>query len=905
LSAGVHNPKDFYAFFRDCYKLDNKEFVVDNLLAQKYPYKWFVARTEELIHDELPIIPYGNKKAEALEKEIALYKLEKKLFYACFFVLGKNDNPLRKDQRFCAPLVLFPATIQTRDGSKFLTIDKGEYFINRAAISRLQIREDTGAKDVFLQELEKRLSGERAGLLGLKRIFEKHFSNIDAEELLLFPKVWSATKIRKHLTEDEYGESNFKIVPAAGTVLVEKAQSSLRVINDLNAMADAGTFNTALRDLMGQTEKATGFHTTLYKSRLNADQRHAVANAFEYTNSVIVGPPGTGKSYTITTIIAEAVVKNQSVLVVSKTKQAVEVLRKMLQDDFKLKDYLVHTTGSHYKVSLKAKIKRFLSGVQPRTKSHLDESRIARLFERLEILERKFERLVERELERSDLNFAHQLTWPEKWKRFYLNALVFDDTKLWTLFQELEENLRQLDKEISTYSKRKIQRTIERNSEKHRQDIAYLFHALEAESFTKYKAILSRVNHKNILKVFPVWLANLADLNSAVQMQPDVFDLVIIDEATQCDIASALPAIYRAKRAVVAGDPYQLKHYSFVSRAAQRDLRAAHKLADDPIFDYRDRSILDVFIANMREQRQVSFLREHFRSSPSLIEFSNRQFYDGQLQVLKATPKHTSHRQIELIEIEGSRDKKGVNEQEAHAIIEKVKELFSQFSAQKNVPSIGIVALFQAQAVYINQLLRQHFSLKELKQFNIRCGTPYQFQGDEREIIFMSFTVCDDTHPSAFIHANKPEVVNVAITRAKSYQYVYKSVADAQLNKDSLLFQYVQFIREFSHTEQHESDLDAFQQDVIAALQKGKYDAVLHGYPLAGILLDILVFHNGKSFFIDLIGYPGRFKEALTLERYKTLARTGVAVLPLHYSYWKKHPKNAAKRLHDFIKRKG
>jgi hypothetical protein len=66
-----------------------------------------------------------------------------------------------------------------------------------------------------------------------------------------------------------------------------------------------------------------------------------------------------------------------------------------------------------------------------------------------------------------------------------------------------------------------------------------------------------------------------------------------------------------------------------------------------------------------------------------------------------------------------------------------------------------------------------------------------------------------------------------------------------------------------------------------------------------------LVFHNGKSFFIDLIGYPGRFKEALTLERYKTLARTGVAVLPLHYSYWKKHPKNAAKRLHDFIKRKG
>ncbi|MCU4164323.1 hypothetical protein [Carboxylicivirga caseinilyticus] len=57
--------KDFYSYFKECYKLDYKEFTIDNILAQKYSFKWFVSQNEELIGDDLPIIPYINNKITA------------------------------------------------------------------------------------------------------------------------------------------------------------------------------------------------------------------------------------------------------------------------------------------------------------------------------------------------------------------------------------------------------------------------------------------------------------------------------------------------------------------------------------------------------------------------------------------------------------------------------------------------------------------------------------------------------------------------------------------------------------------------------------------------------------------------------------------------------------------------
>ena len=898
----TYKARNFYSYFKDCYKLDNKEFVVDNVLAQKYSYKWFVSGKEELINDDLPIIPFIHKKVNDLQKDIELYKLEKKLFYACFFLLGKSNNALIKDKRVCAPLILYPANIQCLNEETFLEIEKESFIINRSVISKLETKDDSLQKDEFINELSDLLASGRGSLMVIKNLLDKYFINVETSDVLLFPNVWSAAKIRKDLAENGYEENTFKIVPAAGTVFIEKSESSLKVINDLREMVDSESFNSNMEELLGEHENSRSFNLSFYKSRLNTDQYQALQNAYQYTNSVIVGPPGTGKTYTITSIISDAIVNNQSVLVVSKTKQAVEVLRSMLQDDFKLKNYLIHTSGSRYKWSLKAKIQSYLSGMSARNGLFFDENDINRLYEKLEGLEEKFKKYIDRELELSDLTFSADLNWLEKWRKFYLKDISTNGTKLWELFDQIEKTIKSLDRQIGLFSKRKIESNIKRNSNKYRRDIALFYDALDASGFTEYKNTISKIYYKNILKVFPIWLANLSDLNSVLPLQKDLFDLVIIDEATQCDIASALPALYRAKRVVVTGDPNQLKHYSFVSRSQQNNLRLKYDLSNDKIFDYRGRSILDFFIAKVQSQDQITFLREHFRSTPSLIEFSNQHFYNGQLEVLKSTPKHVANRQIELIELEGQRDQKGINETEADAVIAYLNKLITEYTIQKEVPTIGIISPFSSQVNYINKLLKDKYELNTLKRFNILCGTPYNFQGSEREIVLMSFAVCNNTHPSAFIHASKPEVLNVAITRAKSYQVIFKSVSDDKLKKESLLYQYFKFIREYTHFNEDEVTLDQFQQEVVSELGKKDYDDIKCGYPIAGSLLDILVSKGGNNYFIDLIGYPGIYREAFTFERYKTLARTGIKCLPLHYSYWNKNRKEAVRKLVTFIK---
>ena len=823
------------------------------------------------------------------------------MFYAAFFVLGESDNAFIKDKRLCAPLLLFPATIQSLDGENFLEIEAESFLINRSVIAKFETKSEALSKDLFLKELSEMIANDKSNLIGLKSLFDKYFSNVDANEVLLFPAVWSVNKIRKHLSTKSYQPGEYKLIPAAGTILIEKSESSLKVLSDLSQMAKKSQFNNSLTDLLSQNATKNTFDFSFYKSRLNKDQYTALQNAHNFSNSVIVGPPGTGKSYTITSIVSDAVVKNQSVLVVSKTKQAVEVLRSMLEDEFKLKDYLIHTTGARYKHSLKSKIQRYLSGISSKTNAEPNEEKIKSLYQRLEALELQFEKVVEKELQISDLDFNPRLSLYEKWQRFYYNSQIFDSTKIWALFAQVEAFSLALNSEINSFSKRKIQANIKKNSHAFRKDVSLFYDALDSSSFTRHKEILKEVNHDNILKVFPIWLANLSDLNAVLPLESDLFDLVIIDEATQCDIASALPALYRAKRCVVVGDPNQLKHYSFVSGSQQEVLRRKFNLPKEKIFDYRNRSILDLFISKVEKQDQISFLREHYRSTPSLIEFSNIHFYEGQLEVLKSTPKHTKNNQIELIQTKGIRNQNGVNEKEAHAVVKQLHSIIKNYSAEKTAPSIGIISPFASQVKYINSLLKEQFELAVYKKFKLLCGTPYNFQGSEREIILISFCVSDDSHPSAFRHASKPEVLNVAITRAKSYQYVFTSVSEKILKKDSLIYLYFNFIRDFSHQDKEEAELDLFQNEVLKVLIQNDQNQIKCGYPLAGNLLDILVTNNGKNYFIDLIGYPGIFKEAFPLERYKTLARIGIKSFPLHYRHWKKNNEDAIKRINKFI----
>ena len=156
--------------------------------------------------------------------------------------------------------------------------------------------------------------------------------------------------------------------------------------------------------------------------------------------------------------------------------------------------------------------------------------------------------------------------------------------------------------------------------------------SLSARQSSKQERLFEKIDLKLLKQTFPIWLVNMADVHNALPLQKEFFDLAIIDEASQCDIASCLPIIQRAKRVVIVGDPKQLKHVSFLSRSAQMALEEKNGIVRGPAeiyTDYRNTSILDLVNDRITNQEQVCFLNEHFRSQPQIIAFSNKAFLQG------------------------------------------------------------------------------------------------------------------------------------------------------------------------------------------------------------------------------------------------------------------------------------
>ena len=108
--------------------------------------------------------------------------------------------------------------------------------------------------------------------------------------------------------------------------------------------------------------------------------------------------------------------------------------------------------------------------------------------------------------------------------------------------------------------------------------------------------------------------------------------MVIIDEASQCDIPSALPLLYRAKRAVIIGDPNQLRHIATISESTDVD-EAAKAGVGKGAFLYSERSLFDLAQRSVGNRPGNLLLNEHYRSDSRIISFSNHVFYRDSLLI--------------------------------------------------------------------------------------------------------------------------------------------------------------------------------------------------------------------------------------------------------------------------------
>jgi hypothetical protein len=894
------SPKSLFRYFKDCYQADHESLSVRSIFSSNFKLKHLLKGSERIIEQHEVYAPLDHPKVEAILNELELNSLELDFCYTAIYILGKDQTGFGRQSNIASPLIFIPLKIN-RGEEVTVELQFSELRLNLELLRKFDLA-DGLSHDAFIEGAEQIIQSA-GGLYGIKGLLDKYYPQLDSEALVEWPKLWSGARMQRQLSQTtETGQ--FSLVPAAAYLLVPKNQHTLSVLNDLEVMAEQDQFSAPLAALFEGKSISPKGTQSWWRHNLNKEQYQGLQNAFQYQNSIIVGPPGTGKSYTIANIAAEAISRQEKVLIASRNKPAVEVIRNILEKEYQLKDYLVQTSGHSYLRSLKARIARFLSGIQSRHAIKISDHELESLDLRIAAAEKRYNRQLDIELKRLKNNKVSKFGLSELLQHFWLHNAWRDYEAFFDYFLEILELRMLIQKRVQEYSQQKIRyyRHLHRNS--HRSTISQYQDALNSSNFTELKTVLEQLEYEKLLDIFPIWLVHLQELNSLVPQKKELFDLLIIDEASQVDIAQALPAIQRAKRVVIVGDPMQLSHYSFLSRSKQKQFQIKHGFKDSSYLNYRDQSILDLYLQKLPSQDQVSFLREHFRSSPLLIGFSNEAFYQGQLEVLKSTPDHLQSSQIEIHALAGERNQDGVNVTEAEAIYRRLKGILKQQKAQVLKESIGILSPFSAQVRFLKSYLSERLDNQELRKHDLLIGGPYHFQGTERDIMLLSFAVDSKSHQAAFRHLNKAEVFNVSISRARSKVFVFHSLGDKRKKADGLLGKYLQFL-ESQKEEAYESDVkDAFATEVRKSLKRYQgYEVSYEAVPVAGMVLDVLVRYKEQYFFIDLIGFPGDFEGAFHFDRYQSLARIGIHSLPLHYSYWVKDPSAARQKLIQAIKK--
>lgn len=273
----------------------------------------------------------------------------------------------------------------------------------------------------------------------------------------------------------------------------------------------------------------------------------------------------------------------------------------------------------------------------------------------------------------------------------------------------------------------------------------------------------------DILHVFPVWgLTNLS-ARTNLPLKPGLFDLVIVDEASQCDIPSAIPLLYRAKRALIIGDPKQLIHVTSLDEQTEDRIAKRFGLTSEEqlAFSYRARSLFG--LASARVGEAPLFLNQHFRSHPAIITFSNDHFYGSRLVILSDASSTLPGPAVRWVHVPGEfrrgpHGRSVVNPPEAEAVVRELLLLAEEVRRRRL--TIGVVTPYRAHAELIRDLVVQR--LPEFVDFLV-VATAFRFQGDERDVIIFSPVLSPQMPDYHVAFVSNPNLVNVALTRARRH----------------------------------------------------------------------------------------------------------------------------------------
>ncbi|OGU52901.1 MAG: hypothetical protein A2006_04505 [Ignavibacteria bacterium GWC2_35_8] len=371
---------------------------------------------------------------------------------------------------------------------------------------------------------------------------------------------------------------------------------------------------------------------------------------------------------------------------------------------------------------------------------------------------------------------------------------------------------------------------------------------------------------EKVSRILPVWSVTNLSVGGHFPFIPNAFDILIIDESSQSDIASSLPLLFRSKNAVIIGDPQQLKHISSISKAQDNRLMQKYSLIheDNLRFSYSIQSLYHCARGIVSDDC-VTLLNEHYRSHYSIIEFSNREWYDGHLDIrtnydnLFYPPDGKNN--LEWINTKGETERlngrSALNKKEANEVLVLLSKFLTSY--QNEQPSIGIVTPFSAQAEYLKQEIIKKYDEHFIKSHFLITDTAHKFQGDERDIVIFSPVIAqnisNDSTLIGFLRSTS-NLFNVAITRARSILWI---VGD----REKCVRAGIPYLKSFvEYIEQKKYEKIDLPYDGFASPWEKKFYEVLVSegfqpkiqYPVGPYFVDLALFNNNKKIAIEVDG---------------------------------------------------
>jgi len=398
----------------------------------------------------------------------------------------------------------------------------------------------------------------------------------------------------------------------------------------------------------------------------------------------------------------------------------------------------------------------------------------------------------------------------------------------------------------------------------------------------------------------PAWVMPLHRVWDTVYPAPGMFEVIIVDEASQCGF-EALPLFYLGKKVLIVGDDKQISPDAV---GLPRD--AVHRLMEEFLYDFHFKSSFDIESSlfdhgKLRYGTRRITLREHFRCMPEIIRFSNdlcysdtpliplRQYGPNRLPPLDHVFVSDGYR-------EGSNNRT-INRPEAEAVVKRITEMCSD--SRYNGKTMGVVVLQgEAPAALIETLLLDRMGAEEMERRRLGCGNPYSFQGDERDIMFLSLVAASNERIGPFTKAADERRFNVAASRAKDQMILFHSVTCDDLSVHDLRRRLLEFFentkpQSVAGIERDELEKRAAQDnrgivrppapfeswfEVDVALELLSKDfVVLPQYEVAGKRIDLVVEGGQARLAVECDGdnWHGADRYEADMQRQRQLERCG------------------------------